>query len=138
MQATRPNQKIEVFPDGKISIYKVDKSKRKLVQKRGELRFEKQSVSIERYYTSKTDVDTSVVDNLIKVPKVPFVDVNDVVVIHGSGDQYWVLREQLLPERDVLLLELKKAVPKLVLDLPTETPSVTPTEETPTQEVVQN
>ena len=120
MQATRPSQKIEVFPDGKISIYKVDKSKRKLVKKRGVLRFEKQSVSIERYYTSKTDVDTDRVDNLIKVPKVNFIDVNDIVAVHGSGDQYWVIREQLLPERDVLLVELKKAVPKLVVALETD------------------
>ncbi len=134
MQATRPSQKIETFPDGKLTVYKVDKGKRRLVLKRGELRFANDSVSANRYYTSKTDVDTDRVDNLIKVPRVPFVDVNDVVVIHGDGDQYWVTRIQLIPGRDVYLLELKTAVPKLVIDIPVP-PTPDPEPESGSEEV---
>lgn len=122
MQATRPNQKIDVFPDGKLTVYKVDKSKRKLIEKKGTLRFENRSVGIDRYYTGNTDVDTTRLDSLVKVPRVPFVDVNDIVLVAGSSKQFWVTRIQLLPERDVFLLELKTAVPKLSLALTEVTP----------------
>ena len=122
MQATRPDQRVDVFPDGKLTVYKVDKSKRKLIEKKGTLRFENRSVGIDRYYTCNTDVDTVRLDSLVKVPRVSFVDVNDIVLVAGSNKQFWVTRIQLLPERDVFLLELKTAVPKLSLALDEVTP----------------
>lgn len=114
MQAKRPNQDIETFPDGFINVYSVDKKKRQLTSKKGKLRFASQSVSYNRYYTSKTDVNTEQVDKMIKVMNVAGLKVDDIAEVGGSGDQFWIVRIQELPEKDCLLLELKTTVPKLL------------------------
>lgn len=108
----RPNQKVEVFPDGIVKIY--EENGRKVGKLKGVLHFENQSVGVNRYYQSLESVAGSRIDRVIKVLNVNFIDRLNIAVITSEGDiQYRINRIQVKPERNVALLELQSVPVKL-------------------------
>ena len=102
----RPGQKVEVFPDGYVAVYK--ESGRRLGALAATLRFEEQSVGVKRYYQAKTSVASSSIDRVIKVPHTDLVDRLDIaVMVTEDARQYRINRIQEKPERGVDLWELE-------------------------------
>lgn len=110
----RPMQKVETFPDGVAAVYSA--SGRKIEALKGTLRFEEQSVGVNRYYQSATSIAGNRIDRVIKVPKNPIASREDIVVLITEGSaQYRILRIQEKPERGVDLWELQSvqvSIPK--------------------------
>lgn len=101
----RPEQKVEVFPDGVIDVYPMEN--RRLGPKKATLHFEQQSVGVRRFYEAGA-VNGNQIDRVIKVPHTRFVNRLDVVVVRSENDrQYRINRIQEKPERGVDLLELQ-------------------------------
>ena len=102
----RPSQKVETFPDGVVEVYA--ESGRTLGEKKATLRFEKQTVGVNRYYQARESISSSEIDRVIKVPHTSLVDRMDIVLVKTEDDrQYRILRIQEKPERGVDLWELK-------------------------------
>lgn len=103
----RPGQKVETFPDGIVGVYKDEG--RKLGTFKGQLRFEQQSVGVNRFYTSETSVSGNRIDRVIKVPHTTIANRLDIVVVLTEDPlrQYRILRIQEKPERSVDLWELQ-------------------------------
>lgn len=103
----RPGQKVEAFPDGVVEVYKDEG--RKLGPLKGTLRFEQQSVGINRYYASESSVSGSRIDRVVKVPHTTMADRLDLVVVLTETPlrQYRIVRIQEKPERSVDLWELQ-------------------------------
>lgn len=103
----RPNQKVETFPDGVVDVY-AEGEGRQLGDYKASLRFEKQSVGVNRFYQSQLSVSSNQVDRLIKVPHNKVVDRMDIAVVRTEDNrQYWIIRIQEKPERGVDLWELQ-------------------------------
>ena len=103
----RPKQKVETFPDGIAEIYA--ENGRKLGALKGKLRFEQQSVGINRFYSAQDSVAGSTIDRVIKVPHTNLADRLDIILIKSGKDsgQYRIKRIQEKPERGVDLWELQ-------------------------------
>lgn len=102
----RPQQKVETFPDGIAEIYA--ENGRKLGELRGKLRFEQQSVGINRFYSAQDSVAGNTIDRVIKVPHTNLANRMDIVIISsGDSGQYRIKRIQEKPERGVDLWELQ-------------------------------
>lgn len=102
----RPSQKVETFPDGVVEVY--EESNRTLGALRVTLRFEEQSVGINRYYQAQASVSTNRIDRVIKVPHTNKVDRMNIVLVKTEDDrQYRIHRIQEKPERGVDLWELQ-------------------------------
>ena len=109
----RPSQKPETFPDGVVAVYVA--SGRKIEARKGVLRFENQSVGVNRYYQSATSIAGSRIDRVIKVPRNPIASREDIVEIVTEGSaQYRILRIQAKPERGVDLWELQSVQVSIV------------------------
>lgn len=103
----RPAQKVETFPDGLVLVY--PDSGRKLGELKGRLRFENQSVGVNRFYSSEMSISGNRIDRVIKVPHTTIADRLDIAVIQAEtpARQYRILRIQTKPERGVDLWELE-------------------------------
>lgn len=102
----RPMQKVETFPDGVVEVYA--ESGRKLGAKKARLRYEKQSVGVNRFYQSNESLAGNRIDHMIKVPHTSLVNRMDIaVMVSEDGRQYRIKRIQHKPERDVDLWELE-------------------------------
>ena len=102
----RPQQKVETFPDGIVEVYA--ENGRRLGEKKATLRFEKQTVGVNRYYRARESISSSEIDRVIKVPHTSLVDRMDIVLVKTEDDrQYRILRIQEKPEKGVDLWELK-------------------------------
>lgn len=102
----RPGQKVETFPDGTLEVYK--DNGRVLGSLIVALRFEEQSVGVNRYYQSQASVSSNRIDRLIKVPHTDKVNRMDIVLVKTEDDrQYRIQRIQEKPERGVDLWELE-------------------------------
>ena len=103
----RPNQKVETFPDGIVDVY-APGSGRRVGEKKGSLRFERQSVGIIRFYQSNESVAGSRTDRVIKVPHTRLAARLDIACVRTEdGKQYRINRIQEKPERGVDLWELQ-------------------------------
>lgn len=101
----RPMQQTETFPDGIVEIYQ--EQNRTLGAKKGSLRYEKQSVGVNRYYQAQA-LSSNRIDRVIKVPHTTLADRMDIAVMRTEdGRQYRILRIQSKPERGVDLWELQ-------------------------------
>ncbi len=98
----RPSQKVETFPDGVVAIR--SEEDRRLGPVKATLRFEEQSVGVNRFYSAQESVAGSRIDRVIKVPHTPIPDRLDIAII--GGVQYRINRIQYKPERRVDLFEL--------------------------------
>lgn len=103
----RPQQKVETFSDGIVSIYA--ENGRKIGKLKGNLRFEQQSVGINRFYSAQDSVAGNSIDRVIKVPHTNMADRMDIAVIASGKEtlQYRIKRIQEKPERGVDLWELQ-------------------------------
>ena len=102
----RPSQKVETFPDGVVEVY--EESSRTLGSLIVTLRFEEQSVGINRYYQAQASVSSNRIDRVIKVPHTNKVDRMNIVLVKTEDDrQYRIQRIQEKPERGVDLWELQ-------------------------------
>ena len=102
----RPNQKVETFPDGVVEVYA--EANRKIGELKVLLRFEEQSVGINRYYQAQASVSSNRIDRVIKVPHTNIVDRMDIVLVKTEDNrQYRIYRIQEKPERNVDLWELQ-------------------------------
>lgn len=102
----RPSQKVETFPDGVVEVYAEDK--RALGALLVTLRFEEQSVGINRYYQAQASISSNRIDRVIKVPHTNKVDRMNIVLVKTEDDrQYRIQRIQEKPERGVDLWELQ-------------------------------
>lgn len=102
----RPSQKVETFPDGVVEVY--GEANRRLGELKARLRFEEQSVGINRYYQAQASVASSRIDRVIKVPHTYLADRLDIVlVITEDARQYRIQRIQEKPERGIDLWELQ-------------------------------
>lgn len=102
----RPMQKVETYPDGTVDVYA--ESGRKLGAKKASLRYEKQSVGVNRFYQSAESLAGNRIDRLIKVPHTKIVNRMDIAVMRTEdGRQYRIRRIQEKPERGVDLWELE-------------------------------
>lgn len=103
----RPMQRPETFPDGEADIY--EDAGRKLGRLKVTLRFEKQSVGVNRYY--QASISSARIDRVIKVPHTEgHYTRMDLVKVRGmDGGIYRIKRIQEKPERGVDLLELESA-----------------------------
>lgn len=105
----RPSQQIETYPDGIVDIY-AEADGRKLGEQKASLRFEEQSVGVNRYYSAENSTSTNRIDRVIKVPHTTgIVDRMDIAVVRSANDsrQYRIMRIQVKPERGVELWELQ-------------------------------
>ena len=101
----RPTQKTETFPDGIVDVY--SEANRTLGEKKASLRFEKQSVGVNRYYQAQA-LASNRIDRVIKVPHTGLVDRMDICVMKTEDNrQYRITRIQEKPERGVDLWELQ-------------------------------
>ena len=108
----RPAQKVETFQDGVVDIYA--ESDRRLGEKKARLRYEKQSVGVNRFYQASESVAGNRIDRLIKVPHTNLVDRMDIaVMVSEDGRQYRIKRIQEKPERGVDLWELEAVQVKI-------------------------
>lgn len=102
----RPEQKVETFPDGVVDVY--EEANRTLGARLASLRYEKQSVGVNRYYQATASVATNRIDRVIKVPRTGKVNRMNIAVFRTEdGGQYRILRIQEKPERGVELWELQ-------------------------------
>ena len=102
----RHSQKVETFPDGTLEVYK--DAGRVLGDLVAVLRYEKQSVGVNRFYQSQMSVSSNRIDRLVKVPHTKKVNRMDIVLVKTEDDrQYRILRIQEKPERGVDFLELE-------------------------------
>ncbi len=101
----RPDQKIETFPDGLITVYVPGKG-RTVGKKKASLRYEDKSVGVRRFYEAGA-ISGNRIDRLIKVPRTNLIDRLDIVVVENDGRQYRIERIQNKPEAGVDLLELQ-------------------------------
>lgn len=101
----RPKQQVETFPDGVVDVY-APETGRKVGALKATLRFEKQSVGVNRFYEAGS-LNGNRVDQTIKVPHTGKVDRLDIAVIRSSGRQYRINRIQEKPERGVDIWELQ-------------------------------
>ncbi len=101
----RPEQKIEVFPDGLLAVYAPGKG-RTVGDEKVRLRYEEQSVGVRRFYEAGA-LSGNRIDRLVKVPHTETVNRLDIVVVVNDGRQYRIERIQPKPERKVDLLELQ-------------------------------
>ena len=102
----RPKQKVETFPDGVVAVYQPADG-RKVGRRKCILRFEEQSVGINRYYQAQASAGTDRIDRVIKVPRTELVSAQDIAVVLTDGKQYRIKRIQVKPERGVSLWELQ-------------------------------
>lgn len=113
----RPMQATETFPDGVADIYP-ELDNRQLGAKKASLRFEQQSVGVNRYYQAQA-LASNRIDRVIKVPHTNLVNRMDIVVMRTEdGRQYRIMRIQNKPERGVDLWELQSV--QVAIKLPTE------------------
>jgi SPP1 family predicted phage head-tail adaptor len=102
----RPCQQVETFPDGVVEVY--EETNRKLGKLKATLRFEEQSVGINRYYQAQASVSSNRIDRVIKVPHTKLVDRLNIAFVKTEDDkQYRIQRIQEKPERGVDLWELQ-------------------------------
>lgn len=102
----RPCQQVETFPDGVVEVY--EETNRKLGELKATLRFEEQSVGINRYYQAQASVSSNRIDRVIKVPHTKLVDRLNIALVKTEDDkQYRIQRIQEKPERGVDLWELQ-------------------------------
>lgn len=103
----RPMQRTETFPDGAVDVY-ADAGSRKLGAFKVRLRYEKQSVGVNRFYQANESIAGNRIDRLIKVPHTLLVDRMDIAVMVAEDNrQYRIKRIQEKPERGVDLWELE-------------------------------
>lgn len=116
----RPQQKVETFPDGIAIVYA--ENGRKLGERKGKLRFEQQSVGINRFYSAQDSVAGNRIDRVIKVPHTDIADRMDIVVIELGKDtgQYRIKRIQEKPERGVDLWELESVQVSIRMEVDSE------------------
>ena len=101
----RPAQKVETFPDGICDVY--TEEGRSLGKKKITLRYERQSVGVNRYYQAQA-ISSNRIDRVIKVPHTDKVNRMDIVIMRTEdGRQYRIQRIQEKPERGVDLWELQ-------------------------------
>jgi len=120
----RPIQKTETFPDGIVDIYAEDN--RTVGDKKCSLRFEDQTIGIQRYYEARNSVKSYTIALVIKVHHTTLFNELDLAVIEGR--QYRIRRIQPKPERGVDLLELESVKVKVREPAPEPTPTPTPDE----------
>lgn len=103
----RPAQKVETFPDGIVEIY-ADNG-RTLGEKKATFRFERQTVGVNRYYSSQESMSTSRIDRVIKIPHtIGLINRMDIALVATEDNrEYRINRIQEKPERNVDLLELQ-------------------------------
>lgn len=102
----RPGQKVETYPDGTLEVYK--DAGRSLGDLVVALRFEEQSVGVNRFYQSQMSVSSNRIDRLVKVPHTGKVNRMDIVLVKTEDNrQYRIQRIQEKPERGVDLWELE-------------------------------
>ncbi len=99
----RPLQKVETYPDGVVVIRAEED--RRLGTVKVKLRFEEQSVGVNRFYSAQESVAGSRIDRVIKVPHTTIPDRLDIAIVNGT--QYRIKRIQHKPERAVDLFELE-------------------------------
>ena len=110
----RPSQKLETFPDGIVDIYEEDEG-RKLGSLKGSLRYERQTVGVNRFYQAKVSISSNRIDRVIKVPHNNIADRMDYVIARTEDNrQYRILRIQEKPERGVDLWELESVQVSLI------------------------
>ena len=101
----RPAQEIETFPDGVVDVY--EEESRTLGELKCSLRYERQSVGVNRYYQAQA-LASNRIDRVIKVPHTNLVNRMDIVVMRTEdGRQYRITRIQEKPDRGVDLWELQ-------------------------------
>lgn len=106
----RPEQKIETFPDGMVTIY-AEEANRTVGEQKCKLRYGNEVLGIKRYYEAKNSVKSYTISKVIKVPHTTLFDELDLAVI---GDrQYRIRKIQWLHERGVDLLELESVKVKI-------------------------
>lgn len=109
----RPSQKVETFPDGVVEVYA--EANRKIGRLKASLRFEEQSVGINRYYQAQASVSSNRIDRVIKVPHTNIVDRMDIVLVKSEDNrQYRIYRIQKKPERNVDFWELQSVQVSIV------------------------
>ena len=102
----RPGQKVETYPDGTLEIYR--DAGRVLGDLVAVLRFEEQSVGVNRFYQSQMSVASNRIDRMVKVPHTGKVNRMDIVLVKTENNrQYRIQRIQEKPERGVELWELE-------------------------------
>ena len=102
----RPGQKVETFPDGTLEVYR--DAGRTLGDLIAVLRFEKQSVGVNRFYQAQMSVSSNRIDRMVKVPHTGKVNRMDIVLVKTEDNrQYRIQRIQEKPERGVDLWELE-------------------------------
>lgn len=102
----RHSQKVETFPDGTLEVYR--DAGRTLGDFITTLRFEEQSVGVNRFYQAQLSISTNRIDRMVKVPHTGKVDRMDIVLVKTEGNrQYRIQRIQEKPERGVDLWELE-------------------------------
>ena len=119
----RPTQATETFPDGVVDVYP-EAGNRRLGDKKATLRYEQQSVGINRYYQAQA-LASNRIDRVIKVPHTGLVDRMDIAVMRTEdGRQYRIMRIQNKPERGVDLWELQSV--QVAIKVPEPEPEPTP------------
>ena len=102
----RHSQKVETFPDGTLEVYR--DAGRVLGDLVIVLRFEEQSVGVNRFYQSQMSISSNRIDRLVKVPHTGKANRMDIVLVKTEDyRQYRIQRIQEKPERGVELWELE-------------------------------